>query len=71
MKRGIGVRDYDYIETRLTSGDIPSLEARGRLKQIGDTELSDRLMKAAQEYNDTLRSVLFDFRAQYNRGGSH
>lgn len=68
MKTFMAVRDYDYIEARLSTPDMPTLEARGRLLQTGDTELANQLMEAAKAYNDEIVKVRLAFRERYSRG---
>lgn len=50
-------RDWDYIENRLLGGPGPSLEAHGRLRQLGHGDLAERLMAAAQQYQDECRAI--------------
>lgn len=55
-------RDYNYIEGRLLAPTQAAQEAAGRLRQVGQDELADRVLKAAAEFHEKIRWIRSDFR---------
>lgn len=63
----MNTRDYDYIEHRLL--DVgPAMEAAGRLAQVGQQELANRVLAAAAVFGDALRDVRRELPAHLYRG---
>lgn len=59
----MNARDREYIDNRLTDPAGPALEAHGRLKQVGQHDLAERLMGEIQNLIDTSRAI----RVELNR----
>ena len=61
-------RDWDYIEARLLQGAGDSTEAIPRLRELGHSDLADRLLEAARTYLDECRAIRAELSESDGRG---